>query len=113
MFDSSRRLSRAYLWVLVFAVLLPQIANQAGWFAAEIGRQPWIVYGLLRTSEGLSESVGRGQVLFSLTLFGLIYLLLFALFIFLLDRKIRQGPVVEPPVETSAKRYVRGSRKEE
>jgi cytochrome d ubiquinol oxidase subunit I len=71
-----------------------------------MGRQPWIVYGLLRTSEGLSEAVDANQVLFSLTLFGLIYLLLFVLFIFLLDRKIREGPVVETPPETSAKRYV-------
>jgi cytochrome d ubiquinol oxidase subunit I len=112
LFDTSRRFSRAYLWLLVFAVLLPQISNQSGWFTAEIGRQPWIVYGLLRTSDGLSEAVVAGQVLFSLTLFGLIYLLLFALFIFLLDRKIRQGPVVETAAETSAKRYVRSDRKE-
>ena len=112
LFDTSQRLSRAYLWLLVFAVLLPQIANQSGWFTAEIGRQPWIVYGLLRTSQGLSEAVEAGQVLFSLTLFGLIYALLFALFIFLLDRKIRQGPVTEAAMETSAKRYVPSADKE-
>jgi len=106
LFDPSRGLSRAYLWLLVFAVLLPQVANQSGWFSAEIGRQPWIVYGLLRTSEGLSKAVTAGQVLFSLTLFGLIYLLLFALFIFLLDRKIRQGPSLEGPPETSTRRFV-------
>ena len=106
LFDTSRRFSRMYLWLLVFAVLLQQISNQSGWFTAEIGRQPWIVYGLLRTSDGLSEAVDAGQVLFSLTLFGLMYLLLFALFVFLLDRKIRQGPVVETPTESSAKRYV-------
>ncbi len=46
---------RWLLWILVFSVLLPQIANQLGWFAAEVGRQPWIVYGLMRTPEGLSE----------------------------------------------------------
>jgi cytochrome d ubiquinol oxidase subunit I len=101
LFDMSRRLSRGYLWLLVFSVLLPQIANQSGWFTAEIGRQPWIVYGLLRTSDGLSEAVTAGHVLFSLTLFGLIYLLLFALFVFLLDRKIRQGPTLEGPTQTS------------
>jgi cytochrome bd ubiquinol oxidase subunit I len=106
LFDLSRRFTRVYLAVMMFAVLLPQIANQAGWFAAEIGRQPWIVYGLLRTSDGLSEVVRAEQVLFSLILFGLIYLLLFVLFIFLLDRKIRQGPVPEPAMDTSAKRYV-------
>jgi cytochrome d ubiquinol oxidase subunit I len=112
LFDTSRRFSRVYLWLLVFAVLLPQISNQSGWFTAEIGRQPWIVYGLLRTSDGLSEAVNAGQVLFSLTLFGLMYLLLFALFVFLLDRKIRQGPVVETPTESSAKRYVPTEHKE-
>ena len=106
LFDTSRSLSRAYLWLLMFAVLLPQVANQAGWFTAEIGRQPWIVYGLLRTSDGLSEAVDAGHVLFSLTLFGLIYLLLFALFIFLLDRKIRQGPALESPSEAAADHFV-------
>ncbi len=113
LFDTSRRLSVAYLWLLVFAVVLPQISNQAGWFAAEIGRQPWVVYGLLRTSEGLSEAVVAEQVLFSLILFGLIYGLLFALFIFLLDRKIRQGPSLETPEESSAKRYVPSDSEEE
>jgi len=112
LFDTSRRSSRLYLWLLVFAVLLPQISNQAGWFTAEIGRQPWIVYGLLRTSDGLSEAVDAGQVLFSLVLFGLIYLWLFVLFVFLLDRKIRQGPVTAALVETSAKRFVSAGHKE-
>jgi cytochrome d ubiquinol oxidase subunit I len=106
LFDTSRSLSRGYLWLLVFAVLLPQVANQSGWFTAEIGRQPWIVYGLLRTADGLSEAVEAGHVLFSLTLFGLIYLLLFALFVFLLDRKIRQGPILEESPGAPAQRTV-------
>ncbi len=83
---------RWYQWILVFSVLLPQIANQVGWITAEVGRQPWIVYGLLRTSEGLSKAVSAGQVWFSLILFTAIYTLLFILFIFLLDRKIKHGP---------------------
>ena len=73
-------------------MLLPQAANQLGWLSAEVGRQPWIVYGLLRTSEGLSAGVNGGQVIFSLVLFGMIYLLLFILFIFLLNQKIQHGP---------------------
>ena len=81
-----------YLKILVPAVLLPQLANQMGWIAAEVGRQPWIVYGLLRTSEGLSKAVKADAVLTSLVMFTLIYLLLFVLFIFLLDHKIKQGP---------------------
>jgi cytochrome d ubiquinol oxidase subunit I len=80
------------LWVFVFAVFLPQLANQFGWFAAEMGRQPWVVYGLLRTSDAFSQSVTANQILFSLVMFMLIYILLFLLFIYLLDRKIKAGP---------------------
>lgn len=80
-----------FLKVLVFAVFLPQAANQLGWLAAEVGRQPWIVYGYLRTKDALSQSVNANQVLFSLILFGLVYTLLFVLFLFLLDRKIKHG----------------------
>ncbi len=83
---------RWLLWILVFSVLGPQLANQAGWFAAEMGRQPWIVYGLLRTSEGLSAVVRAEAVLTSLVLFTLIYLLLLAVFIYILNDKITHGP---------------------
>ncbi|MBN2174517.1 MAG: cytochrome ubiquinol oxidase subunit I [Bacteroidales bacterium] len=83
---------RWLLWVFVIAVVGPQLANQFGWFAAEMGRQPWVVYGLLRTSDALSATVTAEQVLFSLIMFTLIYLLLFLLFIYLLDRKIKAGP---------------------
>lgn len=84
--------NRFILKVFVVSVILPQIANQMGWFSAEVGRQPWIVYGLLRTSEASSKSVDAGQVITSLVLFGIIYLLLFILFIYLLDGKIKAGP---------------------
>lgn len=83
---------RWLLWLLVFSVLGPQIANQAGWFAAEVGRQPWIVYGLLRTSAGLSAVVKASQVLTSIILFSVVYLLLFAVFVYLLNDKIQHGP---------------------
>jgi cytochrome d ubiquinol oxidase subunit I len=83
---------RWLLWVLVFSVLGPQLANQAGWFAAEVGRQPWIVQGLLRTSDALSAVVQANAVLTSIILFGLVYLLLFAVFIYLLNDKIQHGP---------------------
>lgn len=86
---------RWLLWAFVLAVLLPQIANQVGWFAAEMGRQPWVVYGLLRTSDALSKVVTANQVLFSLIMFTLIYALLFALFIYLLNKKIKHGPYDE------------------
>ena len=76
----------------MLSVLGPQLANQAGWFAAEVGRQPWLVYGLLRTSEGLSAVVTAEMVLASLILFTVIYLLLFAVFVYLLNDKIQHGP---------------------
>ncbi|KUG26416.1 cytochrome d ubiquinol oxidase subunit i [hydrocarbon metagenome] len=84
--------TRWLLWILVFSVLGPQIANQIGWIAAEVGRQPWIVYGLLRTSDALSKVVEANQVIFSLILFFVIYSLLFVLFIYLLNEKIQHGP---------------------
>jgi len=87
------------LWAFVFAVLLPQIANQVGWFAAEMGRQPWVVYGLLRTSDALSKVVTANQVLFSLLMFSVIYLLLFTLFIYLLSKKIKHGPNEEDLID--------------
>ena len=80
------------LWIFSFSVLLPQIANQAGWFAAEMGRQPWIVYGHLRTSEGFSQEVAANQILFSLILFLVIYAVLFLLFLYSLNKKIKHGP---------------------
>lgn len=81
-------------WLMIvfsFSVVLPQIANQVGWYSAEVGRQPWVVYGLLRTSEALSENVKAGQVLSSLILFTTMYLILFSLFIYLLNKKIQAG----------------------
>jgi cytochrome d ubiquinol oxidase subunit I len=76
----------------VVSVMLPQIANQSGWYTAEMGRQPWVVYGLLRTGDALSKAVKAEQVLFSLILFALVYLVLFILFIYLLNKKIIHGP---------------------
>jgi cytochrome d ubiquinol oxidase subunit I len=83
---------RWLLWLLTLSVLGPQLANQAGWFAAEMGRQPWIVYGLMRTSEGLSAVVKAEAVLGSLLLFTFIYVLLFTVFVYLLNDKIKHGP---------------------
>lgn len=87
------------LWIFVWAVLLPQIANQVGWFAAEMGRQPWVVYGLLRTSDAFSQAVTANQILFSLVLFLVIYTLLFGLFLYLLNKKIKHGPEEPAPEE--------------
>jgi cytochrome bd ubiquinol oxidase subunit I len=84
---------RWLMWVFVWAVLAPQVANQTGWFAAEMGRQPWVVYGLLRTSDALSKTVTANQVVFSLVMFTLVYTLLLVLFLYLLNKKIQHGPV--------------------
>jgi cytochrome d ubiquinol oxidase subunit I len=93
---------RPVLWFYVLAVVLAFIANESGWVAAEVGRQPWIVYpvvqddgqmiGGLKTSEALSEVVRSEVVLGSLIMFGFIYLVLFILWLFLLNRAIQQGP---------------------
>lgn len=85
-------LARWFLFILILSVLGPQIANQTGWFTAEMGRQPWIVYDILKTSEGLSRVVTANQVLASIIMFLFVYTLLFLVFIYLLNRKIQHGP---------------------
>ncbi|MCB1212813.1 MAG: cytochrome ubiquinol oxidase subunit I [Chlamydiia bacterium] len=87
------------LGVLTLSVLLPQLGNQAGWVSAEMGRYPWIVYKLMRVPEGLSKTVVESQILGSLIMFTVIYFMLFLLFIYLLDHKIRVGPSEEGDVE--------------
>lgn len=83
---------RWLMWIFVFAVVGPFIANEAGWLVAEIGRQPWIVYGLMKTSVAASPTVKSGEILFSLIMFSAVYTMLFLVFIYVLDRKIRNGP---------------------
>ena len=90
---------RWLLRVLVPAVLLPQVANQVGWYTAEMGRQPWVVHGLLRTSDALSEAVRAEHVLFSLVMFTALYALLLFLFLYLLNKKIVHGPDEAPEEE--------------
>jgi cytochrome d ubiquinol oxidase subunit I len=87
------------LRIFAFSVILPQIANQSGWFAAEMGRQPWVVYGHLRTSEAFSQEVSANQILFSLILFFVVYTLLFLLFLYSMNKKIKQGPYEEAKKE--------------
>ncbi len=94
---------RWYLWILAISVILPQLSNQLGWFSAEMGRQPWVVYGHLKTADALSESVNAGHVLFSLIFFTLIYILLLILFFYLLNKKIKKGPYEEDESENRLK----------
>jgi cytochrome bd ubiquinol oxidase subunit I len=83
---------RWLLWVFVFSVIGPFVANQVGWVVAEVGRQPWIVYNQLRTSEAVSQNLVASQVMGSIGMFSVIYALLFVVWIFLLNEKIQKGP---------------------
>ncbi|MEP0814608.1 MAG: cytochrome ubiquinol oxidase subunit I [bacterium] len=92
---------RWLMWIFVFSVIGPYLANQLGWIAAEVGRQPWAVHGLLRTDEAFSVSVAGGDVLASIIIFSILYAILLALYIYVLDRRIKAGPgVFEGPEET-------------
>ena len=81
-----------FLKIMLFAIPLPHLANQFGWIAAEVGRQPWAVYRVLRTADAASVVVPAWQILFSLIMFGLIYLVLFVLFIRILVKIVKKGP---------------------
>jgi cytochrome d ubiquinol oxidase subunit I len=88
--------SRWMLRILVGTIALTQLATLSGWWTAEFGRQPWIVWQTLRTQDAFSPNVTWGQVAFTIGMFVVLYALVFGLFLFLLDRKIREGPP-EPP----------------
>ena len=85
--------TRPLLWVLMLAFPFPFIANSAGWVVAEFGRQPWLVYGLLRTADGTSRLVHPGQTVFTSLGFAGLYFVLGLLFLFLVSREIQAGPV--------------------
>lgn len=84
--------SRWYLWIVLLSFPFPYIANTAGWMTAELGRQPWLIYGLFRTSEGMSHNVSSGSGTFTLLGFLGIYLILGILFIILVLKEINHGP---------------------
>ncbi len=92
------RLFRAQwlLWMLMLSAPFPYIATTAGWMTAELGRQPWLVHGLLRTSDGVSPLVHSGNALFTLLGFIGIYLFLGLLFLFLIAETVRHGPMEQP-----------------
>jgi cytochrome bd ubiquinol oxidase subunit I len=87
--------ARWMLWILMLTLPFPYIANTAGWMTAELGRQPWLVYGLMRTADGYSKLVSAGNAMFTLLGFLGIYMVLGILFLFLVRREIERGPVVE------------------
>jgi len=84
--------NRAMLWILMLAFPFPYIATTAGWMTAELGRQPWLIYGLMRTSEGTSTRVSAGSGVFTLLGYLGLYALLGVLFLFLIWREVEQGP---------------------
>lgn len=84
--------NRFFLTVALLSIPLPFIANELGWIAAEVGRQPWIVYGLLKTKDAISVSVPAGQILATIILFTVVYVFLFWVWMYLLRRKLNQGP---------------------
>jgi len=91
----------ALLWALMLAFPFPFIATSAGWMVAELGRQPWLVYGLLRTTQGTSEVVSGGDVLFTLIGFVGLYFVLGVLYLFMVGREILHGP---QPTSSTGKR---------
>lgn len=84
--------TRWLLWILVASIFLTELATLSGWWTAEFGRQPWIVWNLMRTADGVSPNLNGGQVFFSVLMFVALYTLLFILFIYLLNEKIQHGP---------------------
>ena len=84
--------SRAWLWVLMLTLPFPFIANTAGWMTAELGRQPWVIYGVMRTSQGTSLQVSSGNTLFTLLGFMGLYVVLGMLFLFLTFHQVEHGP---------------------
>jgi cytochrome bd ubiquinol oxidase subunit I len=90
--------SRWLLWILLMTLPFPYIANTAGWMTAELGRQPWLVYQLMRTADGYSKTVSAGNGMFTLIGFMGMYTVLGILFLFLVRREVERGPDAE--VET-------------
>jgi cytochrome d ubiquinol oxidase subunit I len=84
--------TQALLWTLMLSIPFPYIATTAGWMTAELGRQPWLIYGLMRTIDGVSPRVSAGNALFTLLGFMGMYMLLGILFLFLVGREIAHGP---------------------
>jgi cytochrome bd ubiquinol oxidase subunit I len=96
--------TKPLLWALMLALPFPYIATTAGWMTAELGRQPWLIYGVMRTTDGFSDRVSASNGLFTLIGFMGMYFLLGVLFLFLVSREIGNGPA---PAETLATEAVR------
>ena len=93
--------SRAYLKLIILAIPLPYLANELGWIAAEVGRQPWAVYRVLRTADAASKVVPAGNILFSLVLFVVIYTLIAAAGLSIILKLVRSG--FDEPAQAASK----------
>jgi cytochrome d ubiquinol oxidase subunit I len=89
--------TRPVLWALMLAFPFPYIATTAGWMTAELGRQPWLIYSLFRTSAGFSPRVSPGDTIFTLVGFAGLYFVLGLLYVFLVGREVLHGPAEEHP----------------
>lgn len=87
--------SKGFLWILLLSIPLPYIASELGWISTEVGRQPWIVYGILKTADAVSP-VPAANVALSLTVFTIIYTILFIVFVYAMVRAINKGPNLSP-----------------
>src|ERR1041385_8672072 len=87
------------LWIVMLSFPFPYIANTAGWVTAEVGRQPWLAYGLYRTAQGDSHNVSSGNGLFTLIGFMGLYTVLAILFLFLVRREVDHGPTGAGPLQ--------------
>jgi cytochrome d ubiquinol oxidase subunit I len=94
--------ARWALYLLMLAIPFPYIANTAGWITAEVGRQPWLIYGIMRTADGTSKNVSAGNSLFTLIGFMGLYTVLAMLFLFLVRREVDHGPVLSGPARAKA-----------
>lgn len=92
------------MYLFVIGIFLPHVSSLAGWIATEVGRQPWAVQGILLTKDAISKVVTADQVMFSLIMFTLVYIILLILFVYLLVKKIKAGPeaVANPSAHTPA-----------
>ncbi|QDU60044.1 Cytochrome bd-I ubiquinol oxidase subunit 1 [Planctomycetes bacterium Pan216] len=98
------------MWIFVFAIIFPYMANHSGWICAEVGRQPWVVYHQMKTSHGVSAAVSGGEVLAGIIMFAVIYGLLFFVWIYVLSSKILHGPELpETPPETTTVKGLLGA----
>jgi cytochrome d ubiquinol oxidase subunit I len=91
--------NKKLLGLVVWSPLLPMLAIQLGWAAAEVGRQPWIVTGQLRTIDAISKAVPAGEILVSLVLFTLFYAVIYVAWARIVVRIIKRGPAVTEGVE--------------